>query len=317
MRISVCLFAACGALLFTGVWNTLDGSSPKQVELFAGLFLKPLLGAAFVAFAFGRKGYRLFVFSILCAAGALVFACFCWTEGQHRRQTAQLDTSIRELHQQTVESAKRVAKGEDVVTPQMKATGDAKLDAAFTIPMNGLFQDAFGYLDRMEAEVTGLQQEDVFSRSVLTKQASIDAETRKRIKSQEIIARYKKGFRPMIDSARVKFLSTMKATDDVKLAALKGFDDSMRVQVPQLEEMYSLRLRRENTELTFLLFMRSNFADYAFAEKTISFKNPSNSKKYNELVQGIQDASKDTEAYQKRQLEAMEAAKAKFQQLSR
>ena len=168
----------------------------------------------------------------------------------------------------------------------------------------------------MEDELASLQQEDVCSASVLGKKSSIEAEIGKRVAGQNIIERYRKAFPPMIESARAKF-GLLKTSDEVKRGALQGFDNAIRVQVPQLEKMFALRFERENAESNFLRFMLAEFDDYRMIDKSISFKTPSNLMKYKELEQGILNAVEGAQALQKQQSDAVEAAKIEIKKLGK
>lgn len=241
--------------------------------------------------------------------GALYFG-YVWRGAEKQIKEGEQETSRRMVTNLT-EVAEQAAGGS---MPRMKPVGNAVFDAALPA-MNALSQDLFGYLNRMEDEIDALNREDVFSESALAKESAIASEIRKRLESQNIIERYKKGLPPMIESARTKFTS-LRASDDVKRGAVRGFDKAASAQVPKLDEMFLLRLRREKAEADFLRFMLAAFSDYRFAEKVISFKTPANSQRYKGLAQGIQDAIKDAEAFQQRQLRAVEALKTQVEKLA-
>jgi hypothetical protein len=192
--------------------------------------------------------------------------------------------------------------------PRMKATGNTDIDATLE-PMN------FGSMNRMETEIAALQQEDVFSLSVLGTKSSVESEVRKRDESQDIVEGCRKGVPSMIDAARAQYAS-LRASDEAKRGAVRGFDSAMSVQRPQLDQMFSLRLRREKAESDFLRFMLGALDDYQVNKESISFRTPSNSKEYQKLTRAIQDAIKDAETFQKRQMDALEAAKSKIQKLA-
>ena len=200
--------------------------------------------------------------------------------------------------------------------PKMKPTGEAGIDAAIPA-MNAFSQDLFGYLNRMEDEIDALHREDVFSISILSKEAIMTSEIRKAVASQNIIERYKSGFQPMIEAALTKYGKLRTSGESTTGArGLKGIRESVNAQVPRYDEMFSIRLRRQKAELDFLRFMQDAFSDYQFAGKVISFKTPSNKKRYQELVQAIDDAGTAAAELKKRQTEAVEAAKAQIQSLA-
>lgn len=257
-----------------------------------------------------RKGYAFLTFSIVCAGGALVFAYYFRVGAEQGRQRAQ-ETS-RRMVTNLMEVVQQATSGG---VPKIKAAGDAQIDATLE-PMNALLKDVYGAINRMETEIAALQQEEAFSLSVLGTKSSIESEVRKRDESQSIIERCQKGVPSMIDAARAQYAS-LRASEEAKRGALRGFDNAMSVRRPQLDEMFLLRLRREKAESDFLRFMLGAFDDYRVNKESISFSTPSNSKKHQELAQAIQSAVKDAEAFQKRQMDTLEAAKTKIQNLAR
>lgn len=167
----------------------------------------------------------------------------------------------------------------------------------------------------MEDEIDALHREHVFSLPMLSKQSSIEAEIQKAVESQKIIERYRNGFPALVESARVKYSSSRKMSPGWERALL-DFEKMLSERLPSYQEMFSLRLRRENAESEFLRYMAAVFSDYKVSEKAIGFKTPSNSKRYNELGQAIEDAIKEGDAFRQRQFEAVEAAKAQVQKLA-
>lgn len=306
---------ACGAVAFALRGATFKGNfNDKAVEKLIEAVGRVLIGAGVLAWTFRsasgrRRGYGFLMFSAVCAAAALYFASRFHAEVRHEKPLSQ-ETSQRMVANLT-EVAEQAASGG---VPKMKPVGNATFDAALPA-MNAFSQDFFGYLNRMEDEIDALHREGIFSASALAKESTIASEIRKRVESQNIIERYKKGLSPMIESARARFAS-LRVTEEVRRGALRGFEKAVSAQVPRLNEMFSLRLQREKVEADFLRFMLATFSDYRFAEKAISFKTPSNAQRYKELVQGIDDAGREATAYQKRQLEAVEGEKAQLQILA-
>ncbi len=182
-------------------------------------------------------------------------------------------------------------------------------------PLNELLQSFDGLLDRMEREIEALQQEPVFSASVLGERSNIETEIRKRVESRNVIERYKKNLVSLIDSERAKYAS-LSVSDEVARGALRGVKDSMNKVIPQLEEMFSLRLRRENAEADFLRFMLATFDDYRLTEGSISFRTPSNVEKYKALTQATQDAVKEAAAFQERQIDSITTSQAKMREVA-
>ena len=305
------LIIATGVMAFTVRGVAFSGNA---VEKLTEAISRMLIAAGVVAWAFRdrsgqRKGHGFLAFSVVCAATALYSAYRLHAPLQHDKPLSQ-ETSQRMVTNLT-ETAEQAASGG---VPKMKPVGNAVFDAALPA-MNALSQDLFGYLNRMEDEIDALHREDVFSASALAKEFTIASEIRKRVESQNIIERYKKGLPPMIESAQARFTS-LRATDEVKRGAVRVFEKAVSAQVPRLDEMFSLRLRREKAEADFLRFMLATFSDYRFAEKAISFKTPSNLQRYKELAQGIQDAIKDAEAFQQRQSDSIKTMKERVQNLA-
>ena len=63
-----------------------------------------------------------------------------------------------------------------------------------------------------------------------------------------------------------------------------------------------------------LLFLAAVFDDYKLKDNVISFGSTANIKKYDALVKNIEDIEREVEAFNKRQLDAIEAGKRKVVQ---
>jgi hypothetical protein len=175
--------------------------------------------------------------------------------------------------------------------------------------------DFKGALVRMEAEITEVNPFDVSSITLVTNKSAIESEIRKRIDTEAIIQRYQKDFPRMIDSARQKY-GSLNISDDVKKAALRQFEDTLKVQLPTVDEMFSLRLRRQKADSDLLQFLLTEFNGYHATEEAIAFDLPTKQKEYLGLLQNIEIVMKDAEAFQHRQNEKMESAKGKIRQLT-
>ena len=206
-----------------------------------------------------------------------------------------------------------VQRAKNGEVPQMSPTGDADIDPMLG-PLNSFFQDVFGSLKRMEDELAALHQEDVFSALVLSKQFSIQQEIDKRVASKSIIERYQQGIPAMIEDARAKF-SSLPASKEIRDGALNGFNKVVSGRVPQLQAMFTLRLQQETTQEAFLRFMLASFGDYKWTDKSIVFKSTTNVNKYKALVREMDKTVEDAQAFQKSQMDSLEAAKEKVKEL--
>lgn len=306
----ILLMIACGIIAFALKGSHLNG---LQAEKLTETGLRLLLVAGISAWVVcgsskERKRYSFIIFLSCILTFALYFAYRVRPAIGKTKEREQ--AMSREVVANLTDAVQQAASGG---VWEVKPTGDVDADALLR-SLNAFYQDLFGYINRMEAEIEALHLESAFSLSVLGKQAAIEAEIRKGIESQKIIERYRNGLPQIIESARSKFAS-LGVSEELKRGAMRGFEKAVSAQAPRLNEMFSLRLRRENAEDNVLRFMLAVFSDYRITEKAILFKTPSNEKKYNELVQAIHDTVKETEAYQQRQLQAIEAAKVQIQKL--
>jgi hypothetical protein len=307
----VLLVLSCTAMGFTlnGANNPL--AVQKLTEIFGRIFI---CAGIFGWLAWGaggkRKGFGLLIFSSVCTIMTFYSSYYFVTgvkEGkQHQRESnRQIAASLNDLLQQ--------ATNEGTVK-RVKSSGDAEMDASMQ-PLVELLNDLQAALGKMEAEVKELNQLNVFSPLVVTNKSAIELQVRKREGSQAIIQKYQRDFPVIIESARRRYAS-LSTTEDFKKAALQGFDNSMKVQVPAVNEMFNLRLRREKAEFDLLRFLSTEFNNYNLFNGEIVFALTAHQQEYSRLRKAIETAKKEAEAFQSRQIEATEAAKGQIDKLA-
>ena len=119
----------------------------------------------------------------------------------------------------------------------------------------------------------------------------------------------------MIESARKRY-GSLNITDDVRKGALKGFENSMKVQGPAVDAMFSLRLLREKAELDLLRFLSDEFNGYDFVNEQITFRISAKQEEYSRLRKALETVVKESEAFQQRQFEATDAVKQQLNKLA-
>lgn len=253
-----------------------------------------------------RLSYAFPLFSLFCLLSSLVFAFTIQTKkGQQSTQalSSRMATNILDALDQASHGG----------VPVINTSGHKAVDQTLA-PLNDLMRELFESLGQMEADLAALKQEEVLSTLVLGNLVKIETELGKRDASQQIIEKQRNQLPLMIESARAKY-ALLKTTEEAKRGAIRGFEDSVSKQIPRMNQMYLLRIRRERAEAEFLKFMLNSFGDYRFDQEAISFRSDSNVQKYKELAAEIESSIKAAEEFQKKQIGESEAAKAKIRSL--
>lgn len=256
-----------------------------------------------------RKGVGLFAFSIALLVCSIIFVSN-FKEGANRAKQRSKEES-KQISESLMDIVGQATNG---TISHIKPTGNAELDTALQ-PLLRLMQQFSKSLEQMEQEIASLQQEDVFSVSMLTNKSNIQSEITRSIAAQKIFEKYHSQFPAMVDAARKKY-DGLNVSEDIKRGSIKGFDESLSKQRPQVEEMFNLRERREAANLQFLQFMLGAFDDYQMKDSGISFKSDTNLSKYKLFVKNIQDSIREAEEFQKRQFQTVEETKAKIQKIA-
>jgi hypothetical protein len=257
-----------------------------------------------------RKGYGFFSFSLVCTVMTFVSAYYfrVGVEKEKRHQkdsTRQMAASLQDFIQQATNDGTKI---------QLKSTGDASIDTAMQ-PLVELMNNLRQALGKMEAEIEELNQVGVFSPAVVTNKAAIESEMRKRDASQEIIQKYQRDFPSMIESARKQY-GFLNVADDVRKGALTGFENSMKVQGPAVDAMFSWRVLREKAESDLLHFLSKEFNSYILLNKQITFEVSAKQGEYSRLCKALETVIKEAEAFQRRQVEATEAVTTQINKLA-
>ena len=287
--------------------NNSNGVEKLTEAICRMLFCAGLFGWAFRSVGGKRKGYGLLVFSATCAVLSFVFV-YNFREGlaigrqQRHESNQQFASAVYSLMQQMTNAGEIKLLG---------STGDNETDAAM-VPLIDYLNNFKSGLETMNAELA--EQLDVFSPFVLTNRSAIEAEIGKRTANQATIQKCQKDLALATDTARVKF-RYIKISEDAKQSALLGFDNLVKGHIPALNEMFSIRLRRQKAESDFFQFLFAQFDRYHVAGSSIAFDIPHEQQEYERLSGILAVITKDAEAFQNRENEAVEAAKHKVEKI--
>jgi hypothetical protein len=208
------------------------------------------------------------------------------------------------------EYAQQVKSG--VPVNQMPSTGDANIDAGFQIIVD-LGNEGRVVMEKMDAEIAQLHEKQVGS--VITNKDAIKLELGKRTAGQGIIQNYEREAAALVASAKQRCLaSTMPA--GMKQEMLRQLDKGGQFQA-LLDERFSLSVRRQEAEFDFLQFLHAEFGRYRLADEAVRFAAPPKQEEYNRLSQRLQDVFKDTEAFDRRRSEGLEALPDRIKQLTK
>jgi hypothetical protein len=243
---------------------------------------------------------------------SVVLSVIFFINYEHGREQQEVDKNLVSNVSRVLET---VANGGSPSDAKIQPTGSSDLDAVLTKVIQ-LTSQVYGLLDGMEAEINALHQESVFADFVLTNKTKLASETQKRLAGQAIIEKYQNSLAPTVEAARNE-IASLNVSESVKRGALAGFDKSIKKQAPRMEEMFKVRIRREKAEAGFLQFMLNAFTRYKLDGKSISFSLSEHLQAYKKLAQEISLAEAAGKAFQEQQLEEMDAAKTKLQEIAK
>jgi len=284
---------------------------PSIVGYLIAIFVFVFIGAWLLISDLAKRPRRaLFILSLglllLAGAGAAI-ASAIYNVQRSAESHEKFGNALRAF---TNDARHYVEGGGSGTPPTMKPTGDATYDLAGRF-LNDFYQEFLGVIVAMNKELDGLEEKDVFAASILTNKASLETEARKRIDSERIIEKYRNDVPGAIDAFRQKAAS-YNISNQQKKAVLGAFDDLRPKVSHQFETMFDLRKRKEKAELDFLYLMAGN--EYELKNGKISFHSEMARQKYHDLTESIEDTAKDIAAFQKRQLEVLNAGIQKLSQ---
>jgi hypothetical protein len=306
-----------GCLLLAGVFNNLSKNLPNDPGrhdlsyaityvvvnlLFAGI------GAwLVVSYASKRPRRALLILSVvwlLLAVGSVFYL----------QKSIESKKEFGNAMRAFVNDAQRyIDAGATGPATTMKPMGGAANDL-FGRFMNDLAQEIYPVIARMNTELSGLDEKDVFETSVLTNKASLETEARKRIESQRIIEKYRSDLPRAFDAFRQK-VASYNGPYEQKKNAMASLEDLRPEFSRKYETMFNLLGKKEKTELDFLYFMAGSFNEYELKKDgKLFFHNATARQRYIELAKSIEDTAKETEAFRK---ETLDDANANMQKLSR
>jgi hypothetical protein len=198
-----------------------------------------------------------------------------------------------------------VEEGGTGPAPTIKPIGDATIDLGGRV-LNDIFQEVASVIARMNKELNDLNEKNVFETSVLINKASLEGEARKRIESQQIIAKYQNDLPRVLDAFPQK-LASYNMPDGLKKNAVADFENARLNITPRYETMFNLLGKKEKTELDFLYFMTGAFHEYDLKDGRISFRGAMTGQRYRELTKSITDTAEEIAAFRKEWLDDVNA----------
>jgi hypothetical protein len=193
--------------------------------------------------------------------------------------------------------------------PKFNPPGDKALDSEVQV-LNGLLQEIWSVMGRMEEELDNVSEKPVFDPLVLSSKASVKTEVEKRIESQRIIQKWQPELPRLILDAIAKKVESYNRPD--KQEIIRGIESARPTFVHQSETICNLRDKKEAAELAFLSFMVSN--DYQFKDGKVRFTTQATSQQYLRLAQSIKDNDNEMEAWRQQSLSKVRERAAKFGQ---
>jgi len=305
--ISAALLIACGYVIFSGLngshWNQSNPGerSYEITKMIIGLVV--FLFFAGSAASSARKGYKLFIFSVVCVICTAIGA-YNFFDARHKAQekAAESDRQLANELTSLQEFFKNGAVGD---IPEFKPTGDKEEDALLQT-LNDFYRKYVQIYREMNGKLQALDERSIFDDLLLTNKPSLESEIRKRIVGQQIIEAFTTSAVLMLEDAR-KRCKSQNVSDD---GALKSFDES----VPQFKAMFASWIKIQKNDQEFLQFLDDNFTDYKLEDGKIMFGSSTNVQKYAELAKNVQDAITEAEGFQTRALTKNEEARAKLLQ---
>jgi hypothetical protein len=293
------------ALVFDRMCRAGEGHSPLKGVFLLTVALFVLLGFAFAVIALfgirqhGTKGILVpgvigLVLNGVCVVAMLVAITIVLSkrhELQERKRQAA--ASLNEYVRQVKSGA---------LPTRVPTTGDANLDAAWQI-MVELSAEIGAVVEKMDAEIAQLQKREV--RSVLTDKGVIKVELGKRTAGQTIIQKHQQDAAALVLSAKQRYIASQIPLA-MKQNVLRELAKGGGLQA-QLDERFSLSVRLEKAEFDLLQFLYTEFGRYRLINEEVRFAASPKQEEYHRLSQRLQEVSKDTEAFNRRQSEMLEA----------
>jgi hypothetical protein len=304
--ISIALLSITGLVWIIGLsmvhWGQM---SPVQQGEETVNLLKFLFVPGIITWFTKGKSEKLLTFSVVFAVMTAI-AAYYFFDARHKAQE-----KATESHRQMVSNINSlqayIQQGAVGNVPEFKPTGDADTDALFN-SMRDFYTEYFQGWRTMRQKLGALQESDVSDDLVLTNKPALESEIQKRIAGQQIIEKFATNALPMIENLKEKCAS-LNVSEEFKQGVLKGIDG----WIPQYRAMFAASIASQKADEDLLRFLDDNFQDYELKDGKILFGSIATEHQYDALAKNVQDASVEVQQFQKRRMDAINAAKASLQ----
>jgi hypothetical protein len=252
--------------------NFSSGDPDKVTSLLAALILKPILGAAALAWAvhgfFGkRKGYMFLVFAITWTI-VMVWCCISFRAAYNssRAESQAEDNQVSNLASNLLDYAQNQNGGSlDKIKNSINTDSNSVLS-----PIMDFAKDLTDAVEKRDQMMADLNEKDIYDLTLLTNKLEMVSEIGKRQKAEEIVETFKTNVTEMIENTRLKYDQIVAPAKD-KSSALQGFQRSIQKQEPMRENVYRLLIAQQKNESDYLQFMVGSFNDFQIKDGKILF----------------------------------------------
>jgi vacuolar-type H+-ATPase subunit H len=290
-------FLLLGVIIIIWIFRDVDfnrGDSDKVTSLLAAMIVKPILGAAALAWAvhgfFGkRKGYMFLVFAITWTI-VMGWCCISFRTAYNssRAKSQAEDNQLSTLASNFLDYAQNQNGGSlDKIKNSISTDTNSVLSPIMDFAKD--LADAVGKRDQMMAD---LNEKDIYDLTLLTNKSEMVSEIGKRQKAQAIVETFKTNVNKMIGNTRLKYDQIVAPAKD-KASALQGFEQSIEKQEPMRESSYRLLIAQQKNESDYLQFMVDSFNDYQIKGGKILFSTDEALAGYNSHLKTIEDTEKE------------------------
>jgi hypothetical protein len=290
-------FLLLGVIIVIWMFRDVDfsrGDPDKVSSLMAAMILKPILGAAALAWVvhsfFGnRKGYRFLVFAITWAV-VMTSWSLKFREGLNAsRLKSQVEhNQVTTLASNFLEYAQNENGGS---LHKIKTSLSADTDS-FMIPIMEFTKNLFEAVGKRDQAMAGLREKDIYDLTLLTNRFEMQSEIKKRQKGHEIVETFKADVNVIIENARRRY-DQIAAPEKDKLSSLRGFEQSIKDKAPERESSYRLLTAQQKNECDYLQFMVDSFKDYQIKDGKILFFTDEVLAGYNRHLKIIENTEKE------------------------
>jgi hypothetical protein len=290
-------FLLLGAIIIIWAFRDVDfnrGDSDKVTSLLAAMIVKPILGAAALAWAvhgfFGkRKGYMFLVFAITWTI-VMAWCCisFRTSYNSSRAESQAEDNQVSTLASNFLDYAQNKNGGSlDKIKSSITTDNNSVLS-----PVMEYAKDLAAAVEKENQMIDDLKEKDIYDLTLLTNKFEMESEIGKRQEAQAIIETFKTNLNELTENTRLKYDQIVAPAKD-KASALHGFEQSIEKQEPMRESSYRLLIAQQKSESDYLQFMVDSFNDYQIKDGKILFSTDEALAGYNSHLKTIEDTAKE------------------------